>query len=99
VVGLLVAVAGAVVAFTIGSESMAPMMAPLLFGFGCYKGAIALDTLLTRRRNPEAYQRIEQHHGSRSAVTSWIVYKFAAMAVAWLAAGSEHYAPSGFFFC
>ncbi len=88
-IGLLVAVPGVALALIVPAEgelSLVQLMAPFLFGFGCFKGAVAIDVLLQLRRNPAAAQRLVAHHGSTQGLKAWIVYKFAAMIMAFIAA-------------
>lgn len=85
--GVLVMLAGSGAAVAIADRDSDAIMAALLFGFGCYKGAIAVDVLLTRRRDPDATRTLEGHHGGRHAVTGWVIYKFAAMLAAFAASG------------
>lgn len=88
--GLLVAIPGIALALFQGpmeTFSLVHLMAPVLFGFACFKGALAVDALLQRRRDPAAAQRLLAHHGSSRALSSWIAYKFAAMTMALFAAG------------
>ena len=87
--GLLVAVPGIALALLLPPAqglSLPHLMAPLLFGFGCFKGAMALDALLQRRRDPAAAATLVAHHGSSRALGSWIAYKFAAMTMAFIGA-------------
>jgi hypothetical protein len=89
VIGLLVAVTGVALALIVppeGELSLVHLMAPFLFGFGAFKGAVAIDALLQRRRNPAAAERLLAHHGSDRALKTWIAYKFAAMLMAFIAA-------------
>ena len=89
ILGLIIGLPGvtASVMFPPGGQfSLVHMMAPLLFAFGCFKGALAADTILLRQNNPEAAAKLEAYHGSAKAVSGWIVYKLAAAAMAFIGA-------------
>jgi len=88
-IGLAIGLPGVVVALSFppgGAFSLVHVMPPLLFAFGCFKGAMGIDALLQRRRDPQASERLAHHHGSQRAVSGWIVYKLLAMAMAFFGA-------------
>ena len=85
--GVVIALVGlAFIFMTAKQELDAPLLlAPLLFAFGAFKDALAIDTSMHLRGNTERAQQLITTHGSPRGVKQWVIYKFAAMTTAWAA--------------
>ena len=58
------------------------VMAPLFIGFGLFKGALGLSTLLMMLAQDRQSEDIIEEYGSRGSVIGWACYKISACVIA-----------------
>lgn len=92
---LFIAICSAILGFGIFVVQMAAehslggmpaVLAPLLLGFGLFKGALAFNARAVLSHGGPPAATLIARHGTASNVRQWIGYKFAAMGMALFAA-------------